>query len=879
VLFASSSIIEARRSLYAQFESGALTREQAFARALELDPCDAVALIVLGEERLKAGDLAGTAEYCWRAAHADPCHADPWLRLSACLPDASKDLQAGILQLAARKALRDPEAIERFEESFEKRTTLPDIPDGRTFLETAAAGFGEEGPDEPEEVRVRLQPHRLIDDLLETADDGLDEELVDKILRSGERCLPLLIGVLRAMATGSLPENESAAAVCSLALLGEIRDPAVLPELIECHSVDDEDISMAASWAVGRIARARPEEFLEVTRKLAQASREVRARSALAMALGRICSQPGIHDVLLGLLDGLESFSKSERAELFMAVSLALSLHEGKEGQELAWSLLSRYTALLPKRTRAELREALRLRNEIQRNEPAPDEEGEPTVYDLCALGSGEDDYEDEDEDDAGSGDEDDQIVDEDDDFVPEPVRRGATLGRNDPCWCGSGKKYKKCHLESDGKSQAAPVVREGAPAPGNAVAEAGLRKRLIDFATGSLRKREMEEALRMFVGTEPPGLMEDDSLARESLDWIIHDYIPPRLGHSLIEEFLRRSPGGLTAHQREILEAWSRSRYSLFEVQEVRKGSGVQVKDLLAGGDFFVHDVSTSGWAVVWDCCLARVEEYQGRHEFTAIVLRLPRHVAAPVQEWAVGAQKRSGLSWDAFLRANSHKLRQSASRFIQRATNEMRVVSPEGDDLVFSRARYAVLDDEAVRGALDQSTEFHREGDDATDYGWLDEFEDATGGRRSFGHLHLAGANLTLECSTRQRLERGNALLQTLAGAHLRHLGDDFTSWRSAMRDRGSSPRPAKRTGLPPEVEREILAKMIDEHYRRWLDMPLPALHGKTPREAVATPEGRAQVIDLLKTLQNDSEHGRQEGIPSCDVSKLKAELGVDF
>lgn len=23
-------------------------------------------------------------------------------------------------------------------------------------------------------------------------------------------------------------------------------------------------------------------------------------------------------------------------------------------------------------------------------------------------------------------------------------------LGRNDPCWCGSGKKYKTCHLDSD---------------------------------------------------------------------------------------------------------------------------------------------------------------------------------------------------------------------------------------------------------------------------------------------------------------------------------------------------------------------------------------------------------------------------------------------
>jgi preprotein translocase subunit SecA len=27
-----------------------------------------------------------------------------------------------------------------------------------------------------------------------------------------------------------------------------------------------------------------------------------------------------------------------------------------------------------------------------------------------------------------------------------EPVRSGRKIGRNDPCWCGSGKKYKRCH-------------------------------------------------------------------------------------------------------------------------------------------------------------------------------------------------------------------------------------------------------------------------------------------------------------------------------------------------------------------------------------------------------------------------------------------------
>jgi len=27
-------------------------------------------------------------------------------------------------------------------------------------------------------------------------------------------------------------------------------------------------------------------------------------------------------------------------------------------------------------------------------------------------------------------------------------------LGRNDLCWCGSGKKYKRCHMESDEKKK-----------------------------------------------------------------------------------------------------------------------------------------------------------------------------------------------------------------------------------------------------------------------------------------------------------------------------------------------------------------------------------------------------------------------------------------
>jgi preprotein translocase subunit SecA len=28
--------------------------------------------------------------------------------------------------------------------------------------------------------------------------------------------------------------------------------------------------------------------------------------------------------------------------------------------------------------------------------------------------------------------------------------KSGPDVGRNDPCWCGSGKKYKNCHMNSD---------------------------------------------------------------------------------------------------------------------------------------------------------------------------------------------------------------------------------------------------------------------------------------------------------------------------------------------------------------------------------------------------------------------------------------------
>jgi hypothetical protein len=72
-----------------------------------------------------------------------------------------------------------------------------------------------------------------------------------------------------------------------------------------------------------------------------------------------------------------------------------------------------------------------------------------------------------------------------------------------------------------------------------------------------------------------------------------------------------------------------------------------------------------------------------------------------------------------------------------------------------------------------------------------------------------------------------------------------------------------------LRSEIERDLILKLKQEHYARWLDDPLPALAGRTPREAIRTAAGREQVEDLLRGIENSRERGRKQGEAAYDFS----------
>ena len=78
-----------------------------------------------------------------------------------------------------------------------------------------------------------------------------------------------------------------------------------------------------------------------------------------------------------------------------------------------------------------------------------------------------------------------------------------------------------------------------------------------------------------------------------------------------------------------------------------------------------------------------------------------------------------------------------------------------------------------------------------------------------------------------------------------------------------------------LPPGLLAEIEEKML----RQWIDDSIPALGGQTPRQAVKTPEGRRQVLDLIEYIGETQGRGpRPPGMFSPDYRKAKKMLGLE-
>ena len=399
MIFPPDSICEFRRELAHKMNAGTLDDGEAFRQALAVDPRDPAALEFLALAAEEAGDRTLAAQLAHRWIEANPVSHEGYALLGRVLSDAP--LAAAYAALGKSKLHFDPEAQAEPEPG-----------------DTAAPPLG--SGDEPEAVARELQPHRLLHELFVAGLDAIDASLIDRVLARGADCAPLLLGVLNAYGEDLLNDTGDGMVVRSLALLGEIGDPAALSALARFVPLEDDTIGGAARWAFLRIARRRPVEALDIVRQLSIGA-EALDLAALAQQLCLMPDVRGRSEVLLSLADDLAEFDKDETDLVIVSMLTSAYVMHG-DASEPAATIEARHGALLSREARKELK-SLRAEIEEARREIAEAEE--PSIYEVCLEGF--------------------DVVDD------QPFQRAEPkLGRNEPCWCGSGKKYKKCHLDSD---------------------------------------------------------------------------------------------------------------------------------------------------------------------------------------------------------------------------------------------------------------------------------------------------------------------------------------------------------------------------------------------------------------------------------------------
>jgi hypothetical protein len=459
-------------------------------------------------------------------------------------------------------------------------------------------------------------------------------------------------------------------------------------------------------------------------------------------------------------------------------------------------------------------------------------------------------------------------------------------IGPNAPCPCGSGKKFKKCCRDAPGRAdggwaQHTPADRATAFTKLDAYVDArweGEENEALDEFWGRFGDRAEEL---------PPHLVQQSEETYEA--WFAFDR---RLddGERIVDHFLRDV--ALTAAERSFLLALRGSSLRPYEVVETVPGSSIKLRDLVEGTDVTVNERSASRTLSRTDCLAARVipRGCSGRPEMELGVLSISQFVRNEATETIRRLRDkelalRPGLPLDEAYEEAPPTLHQIwAQSIFEPAVPDLR--NNDGEELVTTRITFDVADEFALLAALDGAAADGIEREGEGERRWLWSRQSKQGKPVVLATIALSEAALAVETSSVARGARARALLERLASAVLRHRGTVHEDLRRQVVEavvarrlgrESAMPSPAA-PSLPPEINEAIVLQHYAEHYRRWVDEPVPALDGKTPRDAAKSPQLRPRTEELIRGILGLYERSLKDNTPAYDPSWMWAELGLD-
>jgi len=478
--------------------------------------------------------------------------------------------------------------------------------------------------------------------------------------------------------------------------------------------------------------------------------------------------------------------------------------------------------------------------------------------------------------------------------LVPEPIPATgrSKTPRNAPCPCGSGRKYKKCHLaEEEAREAAARGTGQEAEE-----ARAHARRLAERDPIHALDERITADALALARRRWGRGFDPDGALARLGLDfqctqallgWSSDHYRGPD-GRTALDLYLEERGGRLDAEGRALVEVQRAACFSYHEVVSAEPGRSIALRDLLAGGERTVEEKSASRTVRPRDVLLTRVVDLGDRSILAGCHLR-----SLPPREGVEARRRlRSALRVRA-AKVPAGKLREAtADGTLFRIWQEIvdagdarpppRLQNTDGEDFILTVDRFDVATgkaEEVVAGLLDLPDAQRDEGEDdgAVTISFVREGNvKGVLPTTLIGRAILEGGLLRLETNSKKRADRLRRLVAERLGAlvsfRIREHADPVARLAEGVE------REARRTPsgpMPPEVL-EVVKRMQAEHHQRWLDEEIPALGGLTPREAAKRKGAPRKRLELLLAEIEHAEAGQPEQ-QRFDVSVLRRALGT--
>ena len=480
-----------------------------------------------------------------------------------------------------------------------------------------------------------------------------------------------------------------------------------------------------------------------------------------------------------------------------------------------------------------------------------------------------------------------------------------AKISRNDPCPCGSGKKFKKCCLGKELESQRQPLTYHDHCLK---VVDS-LRSKILQFMKKAEHDKFIDQAFKEYWRTLEPGLdpPEFNEVAYlEFLEWYIHDYPIAEHGQPIIRLFLESGPK-LPSEEMQILKDWQDAYISVFQVKEVEPGKGVMAEDIFSGEEFFLSDVSLSTQIKKWELITFRkirvLEEWQlsaaGGREHPKSKDDIRNFV---LEYFKFFKKQNPSAELPTFLRGKGYLLAHRSLTLQAKPSELPDLFTSSGEKYEFWEAHYNLSDFHKALDLLDQEEDFQESDSEADDHGrpitiyydWLERgkssgeikqikpqggltlksFFTSGPGMESYrilGSIKLEPERLEMTAQGKERLAIGKRRLENILQNLIKHRVDSVQSLESMMEEKAKAKPKKVDDEIPLEIKQALMKDMYDSHYREWLDYPIPALGGKSPKKAIRSIKGRQRVEDLLREM----EYLHHESDDGYDISWVRREL----